>query len=389
MWREKTGDLTDVIQLKFGEPALGPAGKAIEIRLQGDILEDLMKASYELQNWLKGFKGVLDISDDMRPGKPEMRIRMKEGALSMGLKASNIASQIRSAFYGKTVSKIQVGTELYEIDVRLPKMDQNSLADLDYFHITLPEGQHVPLSAVASIETGRGYARIAVVDGQRTVTITGDVDTDVANTAAVVAQFNKEFLPGFLKKHPGITVSLQGEAKEGAKTGKSLGQGFIIGLMGVFILLSFQFRSYIEPLVVMIAIPFGLIGVIWGHLLMGLDLSMPSMLGFASLAGVVVNDSILLVEFIKLRRAEGVSVSTASTMAGRDRFRAVMLTSLTTITGLIPLLLEKSLQAQILIPLATSIVFGLMASTCMVLVVIPALYSILGDFGMEAEVETI
>jgi multidrug efflux pump subunit AcrB len=386
-WRKKTGDLTDVLQLKFGEPSFGPAGKPIEMRLQGDNLNDLMKASYELQNWLKGFKGVSDISDDLRPGKPEMRIKMKEGALSMGLKASDIASQIRSAFYGKTVSKVQVGTELYEIDVRLPKLDQNSMADLDYFHITLKDGQLVPLSSVASIETGRGYARIAVIDGQRTVSVSGDVDTEVANIAEIVGQFNKNFLPGFLKKYPGITVSQQGETKEGAKTGKSLGRGFMIGLIGVFILLSFQFRSYVEPIVVMVAIPFGLIGVIWGHLIMGLDLSMPSMLGFASLAGVVVNDSILLVEFIKLRRKEGVSVAMASTMAGRDRFRAVMLTSLTTITGLIPLLMEKSLQAQILIPLATSIVFGLMASTCMVLVVIPALYSILGDFGLEAKVE--
>jgi multidrug efflux pump subunit AcrB len=182
-------------------------------------------------------------------------------------------------------------------------------------------------------------------------------------------------------------VAQEGQAKEGAKTGKSLGRGFLLGLVGVFVLLSFQFRSYIEPVVVMVAIPFGLIGVIWGHLLMGLNMSMPSMLGFASLAGVVVNDSILLVEFIKLRRKEGISISRAARQAGRDRFRAVMLTSLTTIAGLIPLLLEKSLQAQILIPLATSLVFGLMASTCLVIFVIPALYSILGDLGVATEIE--
>ncbi|MCP3922977.1 MAG: efflux RND transporter permease subunit [Desulfobacterales bacterium] len=387
LWRTKIGVLPDVLQLKFGEPSFGPAGNPLEIRLRADNLNELMEASYEVQSWLKNLRGVSDISDDLRPGKPEIQIKMKEGAASLGLNALTIASQLRSAFYGKTASTIQVGSESYEIDVKLPQVDQNSLADLDYFHVTLPDGKQVPLSAVATLKSGRGYARIAVVDGQRTVTVTGDVDTEVANVAEIVALFSKEFLPQFLKKYPNIRVTQEGESKEGAKTGKSLIRGFIIGLIGVFILLSFQFRSYVEPLVVMIAIPLGMIGVVWGHLLMGLDLSMPSLLGFASLAGVVVNDSILLVEFIKLRRNEGVSVSIASVMAGRDRFRAVMLTSLTTITGLIPLLMEKSLQAQILIPLATSIVFGLMASTCLVLVVIPALYSILGDLGLATKVD--
>ena len=389
MWRKKAGDMPDVLQLKFGEPSIGPAGRAIEIRVKGDDIEALMEASYGIQTWFKTFKGVSDISDDLRPGKPEMIVRMKEGAASIGLSARTIGSQLRSAFYGKTASEIQVGTEAYEIDVRLPREDQNSLADLDYFHVTLPDGQQAPLSSVATIESGRGYARIAGVDGQRTVTITGDVDPRVANVKEIIGQFEKEFLPEFLKKYQGISVAQEGQAKEGAKTGKSLGKGFLVGLIGVFILLSFQFRSFVEPLVVMVAIPFGLIGVIWGHILMGLDMSMPSMLGFASLAGVVVNDSILLVEFIKLRRKDGISISRASKQASRDRFRAVMLTSLTTIAGLIPLLTERSLQAQILIPLATSIVFGLMASTCLVLFVIPSLYSILGDWGLAAEVETV
>jgi multidrug efflux pump subunit AcrB len=387
VWRREAGNIPDVLQLKYGEPSFGPAGRAVEVRLKGDDLETLMAASYEMQAWLKEFKGVSDISDDLRPGKPEILVKMKEGAASLGLNARTIANQLRSAFYGRTASEIQVGTESYEIDVRLPKEDQNSLADLDYFHVTMPGGNQAPLSSVATLEQGRGYARIAGVNGQRTVTITGDVDSQVANANEIIGLLKGKYLPEFQKKYPGISVAQEGQAKEGAKTGKSLGRGFLLGLVGVFVLLSFQFRSYIEPVVVMVAIPFGLIGVIWGHLLMGLNMSMPSMLGFASLAGVVVNDSILLVEFIKLRRKEGISISRAARQAGRDRFRAVMLTSLTTIAGLIPLLLEKSLQAQILIPLATSLVFGLMASTCLVIFVIPALYSILGDLGVATEIE--
>jgi multidrug efflux pump subunit AcrB len=163
-------------------------------------------------------------------------------------------------------------------------------------------------------------------------------------------------------------------------------RGFLIGIIGVFILLSFQFRSYIEPIVVMLAIPFALIGVVWGHILMGLELCMPSMMGFVSLAGVVVNDSILLVEFIKIRRREGLRIPDAARRASRERFRAVMLTSLTTIAGLLPLLSERSLQAQILIPLATSIVFGLMASTALVLIIVPSFYSILGDLGLAVKI---
>jgi len=176
-------------------------------------------------------------------------------------------------------------------------------------------------------------------------------------------------------------LGMEGERKESAKTAGSMVQRFALGLLGIFLLLSFQFRSYIEPLAVMVAIPLALIGVIWGHLLMGLELSMPSMMGFVSLAGIVVNDSILLVEFLKLRTREGMPVSEAARQASRDRFRAVLLTSLTTIAGLIPLLSERSLQAQVLIPLATSIVFGLLATTVLVLLVVPALFSIFDDMG--------
>jgi multidrug efflux pump subunit AcrB len=309
---------------------------------------------------------------------------MRPGAHSLGFSAREVAGQLRAAFYGATATEIQVGSEDYEIDVRLDTNDRNSVADLDYFHLTLPSGRQVPIGTVASVDQARGYSRIARVNRRRTVTVLGDIDTRFANTSEVLGRFQTDVIPGIRER--GNDVSLEGEQKEGLQTSRSMVGALGIGLIGIFILLSYQFRSYVEPITVMIAIPFALIGVIWGHKLMGLELSMPSMMGFASLAGIVVNDSILLVEFIKRWREAGHEVPEAARAASRDRFRAVLLTSLTTIAGLLPLLAESSLQAQVLIPLAASIVFGLLASTVLVLFVVPSLYAILGDLGLVTTV---
>ena len=381
-WREETGAIPDVLNIRFAEPAFGPAGWPIHIRLQGDDLDELKRASLDMQGWLRTFPGVLDLSDDLRPGRPEIRMRLAPGAAALGLDALTIADQIRSAFHGRTAREVQVGVEDYEIDVRMAGTDRDGFADLDFFHLATGDGALVPLESVAELERSRGWARIARVDGIRTVSLQADVDTASSNTAEIVAELQRDFQPGFEARFPGVRVSFEGEIEEGATTRASMLRGIAIGLLGVFVLLSFQFRSYLEPVIVMAAIPFALIGVVWGHLLMGLNLSMPSLLGLVSLAGIVVNDSILLVVFVKTRRQEGLAVNEAAGRASRDRFRAVLLTSLTTIAGLIPLLLEKSLQAQILIPLATSIVFGLLASTVLVLLLLPAFYGILDDLGL-------
>jgi len=386
-WREVAGDIPDVLALVFTEPSFGPAGRPIEIRLIGDDLVDLETASVELQAWLTGFDGVVDVSDDLRPGKPEVRLRLIEGATGLGITAADLAFQLRSSFFGATALEIQKGRESYEIDVRFGPDGKNSLADLDDFRVVLPGGGMVPLPTVAAMEPGRGYARVAHVDGRRTVTVRGDVDRSLVNARELLDEFKRDFLPGFAERHPDVGVTLEGEARESKTTQASLGSALLVGLIGIFILLSFQFRSYVEPLIVMVAIPMSLIGVIWGHILLGLDLTMPSIFGFASLAGVVVNDSILLVAFARRRRGEGKTPADAARDASRLRYRAVLLTSLTTVAGLLPLLAEKSLQAQILIPLATSIVFGLIASTVLVLLVVPALYAILGDLGLIARLE--
>lgn len=380
-WREQTGTVPDVIALSFKQPQIGPAGRAIDIRLSGPDLHTLKAASLELQSWLQRYRGVFDVNDDLRPGKPELRLQLKDGALALDLNAHEIASQLRAAFFGITAYELQVGTENIEIDVRLDAQDRSSLSDLAEFRIIAPNGDQVPLDSVATITPGRGFARIQRIDGRRTVSIQGDVDARLANTQEVLRDTTERFLPELRERYPAIIIGMEGERKESAKTGSSMAQRFLLGLLGIFLLLSFQFRSYIEPLAVMVAIPLALIGVIWGHLLMGLELSMPSMMGFVSLAGIVVNDSILLVEFLKLRAREGMAIAAAARQASRDRFRAVLLTSLTTIAGLIPLLSERSLQAQVLVPLATSIVFGLMATTVLVLLVVPAMFSIFDDHG--------
>ena len=383
LWRKEIGPIADVLTLKFTEAKVGPGGKAIDIRLMGRDLPALKQASLELQGWLRRYKGVADIADDLRAGKPEISVRLNESATSLGLDARVIADQLRSAFFGRKISDIQIGAESYEIDVRLRSKDKDSLADLDYFTISTPAGDQIPLNSIATLKQDRGYSRINRIDGLRTISITGELDSRIANTNEILADTQKRFIPGFLERHPNIKLSLEGENKEAGKTQKSMVMGFLIGLIGVFLLLSFQFRSYVEPLVVMIVIPFAFIGAVGGHIFMGIDFTMPSMLGFVALAGVVVNDSILLITFIKQHHGPDTTVAQAAPIAARARFRAILLTSLTTIAGLLPLLSETSLQAQILIPLVTSLAFGLIASTMLVLFVVPAIYAILDDFGLS------
>ncbi|MEL6185517.1 MAG: efflux RND transporter permease subunit, partial [Myxococcota bacterium] len=297
------------------------------------------------------------------------------------LHAQSVAAQLRSAFSGRVARELFVGTESYEIQVELAASEADSLNDLEYFQVSLGQQKYVPLGAVATLEPSRGFSRIGRVDGLRTVTVTGDVDPEVANAQELVSLFKTTLARELPKQLPGVEVDFEGQSAETDKTMTSMVRGFGIGLFSIFVLLSFQFRSYVEPLVVMAAIPLAFIGVILGNLLMGTHLSMPGVLGFCALAGVVVNDSILLVEVIR-DESQRMDVASAARRASRSRFRAVLLTSVTTMAGLVPLMFETSRQAQALIPIATSIVFGTLASTVLVLIVIPAMYAILDDFGL-------
>lgn len=383
-WRQRVGALPDVISISYTEPALGPAGRAIDVRLFGSDFEQLKQASIETQAWLNQFAGVNDLNDDLRPGKREIRLRLRDGAGALGMTARAVADQVRVAFQGIEVDTFPRGSETYEVDLRVSAGDRGTVRDLETMTLIGPDGVLIPLTGVAVLEEARGWARINRVDGRRTVTLQGDIDTRITNTAEIIAALNRDFLPGLVQRYPGLGTSIEGESERTGKTRGSMAGNMIYGLIGVYLLLAFQFRGYFAPLLVMSVIPTALIGVIWGHLALGLDLSMPSLVGAASLAGVVVNNSILMLQFIRKARAGGDGAAAAAAFAGRARFRAIVLTSLTTVIGLMPLLLEKSLQAQILIPLATSLAFGLAVSTALALFLIPALYCVLDDFGAAA-----
>jgi len=381
LWRKNSGDLPSVIDVQFREPKVGPAGRAIEIRLSGHDLDRLSSASWELQNWLRGYDGVSNLLDDLRPGKPEYTIKLKPGALAAGVDARSIASQLRSAYQGAKISEIYHGREAYEIIAKLGSKPAEELVDFDNLTVFSNKGVAIPLSSVATITEKRGFARIGRINHQRTVTIFGEVDAAVANTSEIIAGTEKHFLLGLQERYPDIEINLEGEVKNGAETRMSILSGFGLGALGVFLLLSLIFRNYREPAIVMLNIPLALIGAIWGHLLMGLDFTLPSMIGFVSLAGIVVNDSILLVVFVKHHIEEGSSLHNAASLAVRDRFRAIFLTSATTVAGMTPLLFETSTQALILVPLVTSIVFGMLTSTLLIMLVLPSVYAIMEDIG--------
>lgn len=385
-WRRETGNLPDVLSLTLSEPGFGPGGRPVEIRLRGKNLNEMKTAVTGLKKWFAQFEGVLNLTDDLRTGRPEFRMQIREDAYGTGLDATDITRQLRAAFQGVEADQIQIGPEAYEIEVRLSGINKNNIDDLENFNLILTDGGTVPLKSVVKWEIESGWTRTARFNGMRAVTLRGDVDTRKINTNELMRLFRKSYLKTFKKTYPDLKLEIAGALKEINTTRKSMLTALVIGLTGIFFLLSFQFRTFTEPLIVMLAIPFSLIGVIWGHCLMGVPISMPSLLGFIALGGIVVNDSILLVIFLKNARKRGLAVYDAAVQASKDRFRAVLLTSTTTIAGLLPLLLEKSLQAQILIPLVISTSFGLMASTVLVLLAIPCMYLVLSDFGIEEHI---
>ncbi len=384
-WRREAPPTPAMRRLSLTEPALGPAGRAIELRLAHDDLDVLALASLELRDRLQRYAGTYNIADDLAPGRPELRLSLRDGAGGLGLDARAVADQVRAAFQGVTADEIQADTEALEIDVRLAEEDRSSAADLEDFALLTPAGARVPLSAVALIEEGRGYAVIRRIDGRPTVTVTGDVDPALGNADEIVRDTTEQFLPDLMARYPGLEAGTEGQNAAAAETQASMAAGLGIGLLLVYLMLSFQLRSYAEPVVVMVIIPFALIGAVAGHLALGIDMSMPSMLGVASLSGIVVNDSILLVHFIKEQIEEGGEpIEISAPAAAEARFRAILLTSVTTVAGLLPLLAETSLQAQVLVPLVASIAGGLISTTLLILIVVPAFYAALHELGLTS-----
>ena len=381
-WSSRIAPIPDALSLSFDEPSQGPGGRPIEIELSGLDIDVLCEVSEEIQQTLATYDGVYNLSSDTRRGSQEVLVRLRPGAVGLGITSLELGNQLRGSFQGLLSDQIQIDGESYDIEVRYPESDRSSIADLENFRVALPSGKSVPLSDVATLSYRRGWSRIGRRNGSAVVNVLANVDSLRTNTLAILRELQTEKLIPLEREYQGLKISLRGEAEKGAETGASLAKAALIGCLGVFVILSFQFRSYVEPIVVMVAIPFAFVGVIWGHYLFGMSLSLPSVMGYASLAGIVVNDSILLMLFLKKQLGRGVALEKAAREASGMRFRAVMITSITTIVGLLPLLFERSLQAQILIPIAISICFGLLASTLLILLVLPPLCVILNDFGI-------
>jgi len=380
-WREEIGEIAGMQRLIIQEPGFGPAGVPVEIRLTGVDLDALKLAARDLAARLEGYAATYNVMDDLRMGKPQRRLKLAEGAHGLGLTVEEIGGQLRAALLGEIADTQRIGEQEIEILVRLADSDRDSLDDLYDQTITLPDGNRVPLEVVATIAETRDWARINRIDGRRTVTVEANVDARQSSAQAIVDDLAAGWLKEFGQRHPDTEIIFEGQVARSAETGASIGRALLIGLVGIFVILSFQFRGYVEPLIVMISIPLAFIGVIWGHVLMGYYLSMPSLVGAASLAGIVVNNAILLILFIKRHRERGLDAAAAAGQASRDRLRAILISSSTTIAGLLPLLAETSTQAAAIKPLVIAVVFGLLTATVLVLLVMPALYVLFDDWG--------
>ncbi|MFP7674160.1 efflux RND transporter permease subunit [Marivita sp. S0852] len=379
LWQQEIGPLPGVASLIITEPGIGPQGIAVELRMTHPNLSTLQDVGRATLAELETYAGVRNAILDLRPGAPELRLQLSAGAEALGLTVTDVASQVRAAFLGSQLAEVRRGDIAWDLDVQLSDEDRTTRADLMAFEIAIPAGGTVPLSNIATIVDARGWGSITRRNGLRTLTVSADVDGRIGNADAITAQMANGFLPDLVADTPGLGFEIGGQAANSAETVASILRGFLIGLVSIYLVLSFQFRSYIEPLIVMMTIPLAFLGVIWGHMLMGYNISMPSLVGAASLAGIVVNNAILLVGVINTRRAEGFSAPDAAGDAVRARFRPILVSVSTTIMGMAPLLLETSTQAQTLKPLVIAVVFGLLAATVLILMILPAFYAALDD----------
>ncbi|MGL6213064.1 efflux RND transporter permease subunit, partial [Billgrantia desiderata] len=381
-WLEAIGEIEGLQRLIIQEPGFGPAGVPVQVRLAGERLDAMKRAALELSEYLDNYAAVYNVIDDLRLGKPQLSFSMAEGAHGLGLTAEEVAGQLRAALLGEIADTLRIGDQEIEVLIRLAEAGRRSLDDLADLTISLPDGRRVPLEVVTNAEERREWSRITRIDGRRTITVEASVDARQASGQAIVDDLvGSGWLSEFRERHPEVALTFEGQVARSAETGGSIRRGLLIGLAGIFVILSFQFRSYVEPLIVMLSIPLAFVGAIWGHVLMGYYLSMPSLIGAASLAGIVVNNAILLIHFIKTHRENGLDAVAAAGQASRDRLRAILIASTTTIVGLLPLLAETSTQAAAIKPLVISVVFGLLSATVLVLLVIPALYVLLDDWG--------
>ncbi len=377
-WRSLGGDVPGVESLTFASN-LVHMGANIDVRLSHDDFRVLEKAARRLKAELATYPGVEDIEDTYAAGKREFKLHLLPEARNLGLTSVDLARQIRGAFYGAEALRLQRGRNEVKVMVRYPESDRKSPFDLTQMRIRTPKGGEIPLLRAARLDAGTGYSEINRYNRKRVINVTAGVDAKKANAEEIIANLKHGVLKRLVSDYPGLSYDMGGEEKERRDSMSSMGRGFMIALFVIYALLAIPFRSYSQPLVVMSAIPFGIVGAILGHLFLGFDLSILSMFGIVALSGVVVNDSLLLIDRINQGRKNGEAVHEAVVNGGMRRFRPILLTSLTTFFGLAPMLTETSVQAQFLIPMAISLAFGILFATFITLLLVPVLYMILED----------
>lgn len=387
LWREEAGVFPGAERVTYRAANIGPGGKPLEFKILAprDNAKELEIAVEEAKAALAEFGGVYDIQDDNGAGKIEFQFTVKDTAKPLGITVSDLAETVRNAYYGAEVMRLQRGRNEVKLMVRYPIDQRRSLADLQEIRIRGSDNVERPITEVADIAIARGYSEINRVNQMRSITVTADLDTAVANADAIAGSLKANLVKDLESRYPALRFSWEGQQKETAESFSSLLIGFSLAMACMYLLLVFQFNSYLQPFIVLVIVPFGIVGAIFGHAIQGLPITLFSLFGMVPLAGVVVNDSIVLLDFINQRVRGGMSVPEALMTSGARRLRPIFLTSVTTIAGLLPMLLEKSFQAQVLIPMANALAFGLMASTALVLFVVPFLYKMYALFAFTKE----
>ncbi|MEQ9452877.1 MAG: efflux RND transporter permease subunit [Pseudomonadales bacterium] len=380
-WRAKVGEIGGTKELRFSAASHMGGGPPVALKLQGKNYQLAEQAANELVQHLRSINGLYEVELSANAGPEEIKLRIKPEAEAMGVTLVDLARQVREAFYGAEAQRVQRGEQDLRVMVRFPRSERRSVGSLESMWIRLPDGRELPFSTIAEFDMAPGFAVIKRNGGKRTISVTANADLAVVEPARVVDDVLENFVPTLLDNYPGVSVDLEGSSLE-ERTGVTEAMySFIAAMFGIYALMAIPLRSYVQPLIIMSVIPFGIVGAVVGHWVLGIAVSSLSLIGIIALSGVVVNDSLILVDHVNKRVEEGMDATMAAIEGGGARFRAILLTSLTTFFGLLPILSETSTQAQMVVPMATSLAFGILFATVITLILVPCLYNILGDLG--------
>ena len=383
MWRDKVEDMPGVKKLTFDSGRNIGGGSSISFNILGEDIKQLEEASKQLERKLTEYEGVFDIRSSLNVGGEEIKLDIKPQAESLGLSMASVGRQVRQAFYGEEAQRIQRGKNEIKVMVRYPEEDRTSIGNLESMRIRNNNGDEIPFSSVATASFGKAYSSIIRENGIRVVTVSADADSSTVEPRRVISDITENYIPDMRDRFPQLDFDLEGSSSETVKLVQELTNASIAALFLIYILIAIPLKSYLQPIIIMSVIPFGLIGAVIGHIVLNEAISMFSLFGLVALAGVVVNDSIIMVDFINKARQEGMDIIQAVVNSGTQRFRAIILTSLTTAIGLMPIMTETSTQAQFVIPMAISIAFGIVFATVITLFLVPCLYVLQDDFILK------